>query len=50
MSETITTPEVDKKTCEHVNIETRIGFCYDELRCVDCGAYMGEPVDNAPLI
>ena len=32
------------KICQHVTTETRTGFCYDELRCVECGAYLGEPV------
>ena len=30
--------------CRHVNILTRAGFCYDEIRCVDCGAWLGEAV------
>ena len=33
-----------RATCRHVNTAARAGFCYDELRCIYCGAYMGEPV------
>lgn len=29
--------------CKHCVIKVVAGHCYDEVRCNDCNAYLGEP-------
>jgi hypothetical protein len=36
------TPKKEKETCDHLNKEAVSAFIYDQIRCSDCGAYIGE--------
>ena len=40
----------DKPVCEHVNREVVGAFIYDQVRCSDCWAWLGEALENHPLI
>ena len=35
-----------KPVCVHSNKEDIAAFIYDQIRCSDCGAYMGEAVSS----